>query len=196
MGRLRTALQTLAMLEMPPAGSRCSSSIADADHRRAGTTHFAQLRPTRFYDGAVTARSSCRRRDLPPLRVTPTAAKGVPGRSHRASNRIGNGVVDTKIINVEGRLPLVLYTAGLVESPATGTAEGLDRLQRSSERGRAEPDQDIEDLCKTSLTRSTPTQAVMISRALIARSAAHPGRDRICFKLESELSAVRARAGR
>jgi anti-sigma regulatory factor (Ser/Thr protein kinase) len=68
-------------------------------------------------------------------------------------------------------------------------SEGLERLQLAF--GEGAPDRDLEDLCKTSLDGVYSDAYRDDIAVLIAKLRRIPEENRVCFKLESELHAVR-----
>jgi anti-sigma regulatory factor (Ser/Thr protein kinase) len=102
---------------------------------------------------------------------------------------VGNGVVETEVIGVEDGSLFVLYTDGLVESRDRDISEGLDRLRDAF--GEGAPERDLEDLCKLSLDGVYADAKRDDIAVLIAKLRRIPEDHRICFELESELSAVR-----
>ena len=110
--------------------------------------HFATCAYA-VYDGVTGEIELAVAGHLPPLLVHPDGRNEYLEVTPCPPLGIGNGVVDTKVITVEDGSLFVLYTDGLVESRDRDISEGLDRLQAAF--GPGAPDQDLEDLCKTSL---------------------------------------------
>ena len=139
MGRLRTAIQTLAMLELPPGGVAAAARRAHADHRRARAA-LRDLRLRGLRRGHRRARAGRGR--------APAPAAGQPGRAQRADQRshalpaARRGHHDrrlgfeTRRFQIEDGSLLVLYTDGLVESRDRDIQEGLDWLQAAFGPGR------------------------------------------------------------
>jgi serine phosphatase RsbU (regulator of sigma subunit)/anti-sigma regulatory factor (Ser/Thr protein kinase) len=187
MGRLRTAIQTLAMLELPPAESllQLDELMLTIGEREP---HFATCAYA-VYDAVTGEIELAVAGHLPPLLVHPDGRNEYLEVTPCPPLGIGNGVVDTKVITVEDGSLFVLYTDGLVESRDRDISEGLDRLQ--SAFGPGAPDQDLEDLCKTSLDGVYSDAYRDDIAVLIAKLRRIPEDHRICFRLEPELSAVR-----
>ncbi|HEX3514162.1 MAG TPA: SpoIIE family protein phosphatase [Trebonia sp.] len=187
MGRLRTAIQTLAMLELPPAESllQLDELMQTIGEREP---HFATCAYA-VYDAVTGEIELAVAGHLPPLLVHPDGRNEYLEVTPCPPLGIGDGVVDTRIISVEDGSLFVLYTDGLVESRDRDISEGLDRLQ--SAFGPGAPDQDLEDLCKTSLDGVYSDAYRDDIAVLIAKLRRIPEDHRICFKLEPELSAVR-----
>src|SRR6202020_2354769 len=147
MGRLRTAIQTLAMLELPPAESllQLDELMLTIGEREP---HFATCAYA-VYDAVTGEIELAVAGHLPPLLVHPDGRNEYLEVPPSPPLGIGNGVVDTKVIGVEAGSLFVLYTDGLVESRDRDISDGLDRLKAAF--GEGAPEKDLEDLCKTAL---------------------------------------------
>jgi serine phosphatase RsbU (regulator of sigma subunit)/anti-sigma regulatory factor (Ser/Thr protein kinase) len=187
MGRLRTAIQTLAMLELPPAESllQLDELMQTIGEREP---HFATCAYA-VYDAVTGEIELAVAGHLPPLLVHPDGRNEYLEVIPCPPLGIGNGVVDTKVITVEDGSLFVLYTDGLVESRDRDISEGLDRLQ--SAFGAGAPDQDLEELCKTSLDGVYSDAYRDDIAVLIAKLRRIPEDHRVCFQLEPELPTVR-----
>jgi serine phosphatase RsbU (regulator of sigma subunit)/anti-sigma regulatory factor (Ser/Thr protein kinase) len=187
MGRLRTAIQTLAMLELPPA-----ESLQQLDElmRTLGERepHFATCAYA-VYDGVTGEIELSVAGHLPPLLVHPDGRNEYLEVTPSPPLGVGNGVVDTKVIGVEDGSLFVLYTDGLVESRDRDISEGLDRLKAAF--GEGAPESDLEDLCKTALDGVYSDAKRDDIAVLIAKLRRIPEDHRVCFQLEPEHSAVR-----
>jgi anti-sigma regulatory factor (Ser/Thr protein kinase) len=150
--------------------------------------HFATCAYA-VYDGVTGEIELAVAGHLPPLLVHPDGRNEYLEVIPCPPLGIGNGVVDTKVITVEDGSLFVLYTDGLVESRDRDISEGLDRLQAAF--GPGAPDQDLEDLCKTSLDGVYSDAYRDDIAVLIAKLRRIPEDHRICFRLEPELSSVR-----
>ena len=187
MGRLRTAIQTLAMLELPPAESlqQLDELMQNIGEREP---HFATCAYA-VYDGVTGEIELAVAGHLPPLLVHPDGRNEYLEVTPSPPLGIGNGTVETQVIGVEDGSLFVLYTDGLVESRDRDISDGLDRLR--SAFGPGAPEQDLEDLCKTSLDGVYADAKRDDIAVLIAKLRRIPEDNRICFQLEPELSAVR-----
>jgi serine phosphatase RsbU (regulator of sigma subunit)/anti-sigma regulatory factor (Ser/Thr protein kinase) len=187
MGRLRTAIQTLAMLELPPAESlqQLDELMQTIGEREP---HFATCAYA-VYDGVTGEIELATAGHLPPLLVHPDGSNEYLEATPSPPLGVGNGVVDTMVIPVEDGSLFVLYTDGLVESRDRDISEGLDRLR--SAFGPGAPEQDLEDLCKTSLDGVYSDAKRDDIAVLIAKLRRIPEENRCCFMLENELPAVR-----
>ncbi len=187
MGRLRTAIQTLAMLELPPAESlqQLDELMQTIGEREP---HFATCAYA-VYDGVTGEIELAVAGHVPPLLVHPDGSNEYLEVTPCPPLGIGNGVVDTIVIPVEDGSLFVLYTDGLVESRDRDISEGLDRL--ASAFGEGSPERDLEDLCKLSLDGVYADAKRDDIAVLIAKLRRIPEDHRICFQLEPELSSVR-----
>jgi anti-sigma regulatory factor (Ser/Thr protein kinase) len=187
MGRLRTAIQTLAMLELPPAESlqQLDELMQTIGEREP---HFATCAYA-VYDGVTGEIELASAGHLPPLLVHPDGRNEYLEVTPCPPLGIGDGVVDTKIITVEDGSLFVLYTDGLVESRDRDISEGLDRLQAAF--GEGAPEKDLEELCKLSLDGVYADAKRDDIAVLIAKLRRIPEENRVSFDLEFELSGVR-----
>jgi len=187
MGRLRTAIQTLAMLELPPAESlqQLDDLMQTIGEREP---HFATCAYA-VYDGVTGEIELAVAGHLPPLLVHPDGSNEYLEFNPSPPLGVGNGVVDTKIIPVEDGSLFVLYTDGLVESRDRDISDGLDRLQAAF--GEGAPERDLEDLCKLSLDGVYADAKRDDIAVLIAKLRRIPEDHRICFQLEPKPEAVR-----
>ena len=187
MGRLRTAIQTLAMLELPPAESlqQLDELMQTIGEREP---HFATCAYA-VYDAVTGEIELAVAGHLPPLLVHPDGRNEYLEVTPSPPLGIGNGVVDTQVHGVEDGSLFVLYTDGLVESRDRDIADGLDRLQAAF--GEGAPDKDLEDLCKTALDGVYSDAKRDDIAVLIAKLRRIPEDHRVCFPLESKLSVVR-----
>ncbi len=172
MGRLRTAIQTLAMLELPPAESlqqldELMKSIGERE------PHFATCAYA-VYDGVTGEIELAVAGHLPPLLVHPDGRNEYLEVNPCPPLGIGNGddVIETRVIGVEDGSLFVLYTDGLVESRDRDIQDGLDRLQ--SAFGEGAPEKDLEDLCKTALDGVYSDAKRDDIAVLIAKLQPHP----------------------
>jgi anti-sigma regulatory factor (Ser/Thr protein kinase) len=187
MGRLRTAIQTLAMLELPPADSlkQLDELMQDFGEREP---HFATCAYA-IYDAVTGEIELAVAGHLPPLLVHPDGRNEYLEVTPSPPLGIGDGIVETTRIPIEDGSLFVLYTDGLVESRDRDISEGLDRLQ--SAFGVGSPEKDLEELCKLSLDGVYADAKRDDIAVLIARLRRIPEDHRICIPLEPELSTVR-----
>jgi anti-sigma regulatory factor (Ser/Thr protein kinase) len=187
MGRLRTAIQTLAMLELPPAESlqQLDELMQNIGEREP---HFATCAYA-VYDGVTGEIELAVAGHLPPLLVHPDGRNEYLEVTPSPPLGIGNGVVETQVIGVADGSLFVLYTDGLVESRDRDISDGLERLQAAF--GEGAPEKDLEDLCKTALDGVYADAKRDDIAVLIAKLRRIPEDHRLCFQLEPELSSVR-----
>jgi serine phosphatase RsbU (regulator of sigma subunit)/anti-sigma regulatory factor (Ser/Thr protein kinase) len=187
MGRLRTAIQTLAMLELPPAESlqQLDDLMQTIGEREP---HFATCAYA-IYDAVTGEIELAVAGHLPPLLVRPDGSNEYLEVTPSPPLGVGDGFVDTKRIQIEDGSLFVLYTDGLVESRDRDISEGLDRLQVAF--GEGAPEKDLEDLCKTALDGVYSDAKRDDIAVLIARLRRIPEEYRICLPLEHDLSTVR-----
>ncbi|MCL2584488.1 MAG: SpoIIE family protein phosphatase [Streptosporangiales bacterium] len=193
MGRLRTAIQTLAMLELPPTESLqqldvLMQSIGERE------PHFATCAYA-VYDAVSGEMELAIAGHLPPLLVQPDGSSKMlevtPSPPLGASELVGDGQgeVHTQRFDVEDDSLLVLYTDGLVESRDRDITDGMDRLQESF--AKVSPKAPLEELCKTSLTDVyTDAQRDDIA-VLIAKLRRIPEENRCSWPVECDEAAVR-----
>jgi serine phosphatase RsbU (regulator of sigma subunit)/anti-sigma regulatory factor (Ser/Thr protein kinase) len=187
MGRLRTAIQTLAMLELPPAESlqQLDELMQTIGEREP---HFATCAYA-VYDAVTGECELAVAGHLPPLVIHPD------GRAEYLTVRpspplgVGNGVVETERFSLEDGSLFVLYTDGLVESKDRDISDGLDRLQNAF--GPGAPEADLEDLCKSSLDGVYSDAQRDDIAVLIARLRRIPEDQRECWPLEPDFQSVR-----
>ena len=193
MGRLRTAIQTLAMLELPPTESLqqldvLMQSIGERE------PHFATCAYA-VYDAVSGEIELAIAGHLPPLLVHPDGTSKMlevsPSPPLGASELAvdGQGEIHTQRFPVEDGSLLVLYTDGLVESKDRDITEGMDRLRDSF--ATVSPDAPLEDLCKTSLNELYADAQRDDIAVLIAKLRRIPEENRCCWGLESEETSVR-----
>jgi serine phosphatase RsbU (regulator of sigma subunit)/PAS domain-containing protein/anti-sigma regulatory factor (Ser/Thr protein kinase) len=142
MGRLRTAVKTLADLELPPDEimSHLSDIVGGLGEDSYATCLYA------LYDPTTGMCTIARAGHPPPAVVQPDGTAYFP----ELSPDPPLGAAEPPFETVEVKLPdeslLVLYTDGLVESPSREVDQGmaeLERLLRTADRG------DLERLCDT-----------------------------------------------
>ena len=188
MGRLRTAIQTLAMLELPPAESlqQLDELMQNIGEREP---HFATCAYA-VYDAVTGEIELAVAGHLPPLLVRPDGTNNyLEVTPSPPLGIIGDGIVETTRVQVEDGSLFVLYTDGLVESRDRDISEGLERLQAAF--GEGAPDKDLEDLCKTALDGVYSDAKRDDIAVLIAKLRRIPEDHRMEFTLEPDMSSVR-----
>ncbi|HEX3956357.1 MAG TPA: ATP-binding SpoIIE family protein phosphatase, partial [Trebonia sp.] len=188
MGRLRTAIQTLAMLELPPAESlqQLDELMQNIGEREP---HFATCAYA-VYDAVTGEIELAVAGHLPPLLVRPDGTNEyLEVAPSPPLGIIEDGIVETTRHQIEDGSLFVLYTDGLVESRDRDISEGLDRLQIAF--GEGAPEKDLEDLCKTALDGVYSDAKRDDIAVLIAKLRRIPEDHRMDFPLEPDLSSVR-----
>jgi anti-sigma regulatory factor (Ser/Thr protein kinase) len=147
MGRLRTAIHTLAMLELPPAESL--QQLDELMHTLGEREpHFATCAYA-VYDAVSGNCEVAVAGHLPPLLVHPDGTNELLDVPPAPPLGIGNGDVESRQFQVEDGSLFVLYTDGLVENKGQDISDGLARLQDIF--GPGSPTRPLEDLCKATL---------------------------------------------
>jgi anti-sigma regulatory factor (Ser/Thr protein kinase) len=188
MGRLRTAIQTLAMLELPPAESlqQLDELMQNIGEREP---HFATC-AYGVYDGVTGELELAVAGHLPPLLVHPDGTNEyLKVQPSPPLGIIEDEIVETTRHDIEDGSLFVLYTDGLVESRDRDISEGMERLQVAF--GEGAPESDLEDLCKTALDGVYSDAKRDDIAVLIAKLRRIPEDHRIDFPLEPDMSSVR-----
>jgi serine phosphatase RsbU (regulator of sigma subunit)/anti-sigma regulatory factor (Ser/Thr protein kinase) len=191
MGRLRTAIRTLAMLELPPAESLHQlNEIMEA--MGEVEPHFATCAYA-LYDAVSGTCEIASAGHLPPLLVSPDGKGRYLDVTPAPPLGVGDGMVSSETFEIDDGSVLVLYTDGLVESRGQDIDDGLARLQEGfNSDSAARP---VEDLCKGILAGAyADTQRDDIAVLMARLSRINPGHQKT-WTLPSELtSAGKARA--
>lgn len=187
MGRLRTAIQTLAMLELPPAESlqQLDELMQTLGEREP---HFATCAYA-VYDAVSGECELAVAGHLPPLVVHPDGRSELLTVTPSPPLGVGDGLVHTQRFTVEDGSLFVLYTDGLVESRDRDISDGLERLQNAFGPGSSQAP--LEDLCKTSLDGVYSDAQRDDIAVLIARLRRIPEDQRVCWTLVPEFLSVR-----
>ncbi|MER5537661.1 SpoIIE family protein phosphatase [Streptomyces mirabilis] len=163
MGRLRTAVRTLADMELPPhellthlddTVRRLSEEDADAPDQAPAAVGATCLYAV--YDPVTRRCTMARAGHPPPAIIDPQGRITFPDMPAGAPLGLGLGLVPFESVELElpeGTL-LALYTDGLVESRDDDIDVGLDRLGAAL----AGPGSSLEDLC-SHVIETLPTQA-------------------------------------
>ncbi len=191
MGRLRTAIQTLAMLELPPAESlqQLNELMQMLGVREP---HFATCAYA-VYDAVHGTCEVASAGHLPPLLVRPDGESQFLDVSPAPPLGIGEGIIHSRTFEIPDGSLLVLYTDGLVESRGSDIDDGLKRLQGVFGPGSAE--RPVDDLCKAILAGAYADHQRDDIALLIARLSRIDGSQQATWVLPGELtSAGEARA--
>ena len=187
MGRLRTAIRTLARLELPPAETL--QQLDELMHELGvREPHFA----TCVYAVFDAVSGNCEVASaghLPPLLVGPDSTREFLDVAPAPPLGIGSGPIQSKTFKIKDGSLLVLYTDGLVETRTSDIDEGLTRLREIFGPGAAE--RPLEELCKATLAGVyTDDQrddiAVLLARLRRLRPDQH-----VTWKLAAELTSAR-----
>ncbi|MFC5746762.1 ATP-binding SpoIIE family protein phosphatase [Actinomadura rugatobispora] len=191
MGRLRTAIHTLAALELPPAEAleRLDSLMRTLGEREP---HFATCAYV-VYDAVSGRCEVASAGHLPPLLAPPDADARFLDVPPAPPLGVGDGPVVTREFTVEDGTLLFLYTDGLVENRARDIDDGLARLRRTFARGAAA--RPLEDLCQATLDGVFDDQHRDDIAMLVARLRRIPADDHVSWELPADPAAVRRARG-
>ena len=187
MGRLRTAIRTLARLELPPAETL--QQLDELMHELGvREPHFATC-VYAVFDAVSGTCEVASAGHLPPLLVGPDSSREFLDVAPAPPLGIGSGPIQTKTFKIKDGSLLVLYTDGLVETRGADIDDGLARLRETFGPGAAE--RPLEELCKATLAGVyTDDQrddiAVLLARLRRLRPDQH-----VTWKLTAELTSAR-----
>jgi serine phosphatase RsbU (regulator of sigma subunit)/anti-sigma regulatory factor (Ser/Thr protein kinase) len=190
MGRLRTAIQTLAMLELPPAETlqQLNELMQELGVREP---HFATC-VYAVFDAVTGTCEVASAGHLPPLLVRPDGSNELLDVPQAPPLGVGSGLIQSRTLNVEDGSLLVLYTDGLVEKRSRDIDEGIGRLRDIFGPGSA--DEELEELCRATLAGVYADEHRDDIAVLMARLKKLPADRIVTWTLPSELtSASRAR---
>ena len=133
MGRLRTAIHTLAMLELPQAESL--QQLDELMHTLGEREpHFATCAYA-VYDAVSGDCEVAIAGHLPPLLVHPDGSNELLDVPPAPPLGIGDGEVNSRQFKIEDGSLFILYTDGLVENKGQDISDGLARRAASSAPG-------------------------------------------------------------
>jgi serine phosphatase RsbU (regulator of sigma subunit) len=191
MGQLRTAIQTLSMLELSPAESlqQLNELMRTLGAREP---HFATCSYA-VYDAVHGTCEVASAGHLPPLLVRPDGTSEFLDVSPAPPLGVGEGIIHSRTFEIEDGSLFVLYTDGLVESRDRDIDDGLNRLRGVfSPESAARP---VEELCKAVLAGAYADQQRDDIALLVARLSRIDGSQLAIWVLPGELtSAGEARA--
>jgi hypothetical protein len=178
MGRLRTAIHTLAMLELSPAETlqQLNELMGDLGAREP---HFATC-VYAVYDAVTGMLEVASAGHLPPLLVGPDGTNEFLSLTPAPPLGIGSGSVQSKFVPVTDGSLLVLYTDGLVENRTRDIDVGL-RL--------------LEDLCRATLAGVYSDQQRDDIALLMARLSRISADNHVSWTLPAELTSARRARG-
>jgi serine phosphatase RsbU (regulator of sigma subunit)/anti-sigma regulatory factor (Ser/Thr protein kinase) len=147
MGRLRTAIKTLTMLELPPAETL--QRLDDLMHEiGVFEPHFATC-VYAVYDSVDGTCEVASAGHLPPLLVRPDGTSEFLDVSPAPPLGIGASPIVSRTLPIEDGSLLVMYTDGLVERRTEDIDLGLERLRAVF--GPGSTDQSLDELCREAL---------------------------------------------
>jgi hypothetical protein len=187
MGRLRTAIHTLAMLELPPADSllQLDELMHTLGEREP---HFATCAYA-VYDAVSGECEVAVAGHLPPLLVHPDGSNELLDVPPAPPLGIGDGEVESRRFQMEDGSLFVLYTDGLVENKGQDISDGLARLRGIF--GPGSPTRPLEDLCKATLDGVYSDHQRDDIAVLIARLRRLPEDSYASWTLAPKLTSVR-----
>jgi serine phosphatase RsbU (regulator of sigma subunit)/anti-sigma regulatory factor (Ser/Thr protein kinase) len=191
MGRLRTAIHTLAMLELPPAESlqQLNELMQELGTREP---HFATC-VYAVFDAVAGTCEVASAGHLPPLLVRPDGTNELLDVSPAPPLGVGTGPIQSRTLPVEDGSLLVLYTDGLVEKRTQDIDVGLNRLRDIFTP--ATVDLPLEELCRATLAGVYADQQRDDIAVLIARLRSIPKDNIASWTLPSELTSARRARG-
>ncbi|WP_131742808.1 ATP-binding SpoIIE family protein phosphatase [Actinomadura roseirufa] len=191
MGRLRTAIHTLAGLELPPAEAleRLDSLMRTLGEREP---HFATCAYV-VYDAVSGRCEAASAGHLPPLLAPPGGEPRYLDVPPAPPLGVGDGPIVSREFTVEDGTLLFLYTDGLVENRARDIDDGLARLRRTFGSGAAA--RPLEELCQAALDGVYDDQHRDDIAMLVARLRRIPADHHATWELPAEPAAVRRARG-
>lgn len=192
MGRLRTALHTLANLELPPAEALhvLHELMIELGEQEP---HFATC-VYAVYDATTGTLEIASAGHLPPLLVSPDGANGyldVPPAPPLGV--AGGSAIESREFPVDDGSLFVIYTDGLVENRGRDIDDGLSRLQGIF--GEGSTSRPMEDLAKATLDGLYADHHRDDIAVLIARLRRLPEDRRASWTLPADPAAVRRARG-
>jgi serine phosphatase RsbU (regulator of sigma subunit)/anti-sigma regulatory factor (Ser/Thr protein kinase) len=187
MGRLRTAIKTLTMLELPPAETL---QRLDDLMQELGVLepHFATC-VYAIYDAVDGTCEVASAGHLPPLLVRPDGSNEFLDISPAPPLGIGGTAIASHTLTIEDGSLLLMYTDGLVEKRTEDIDRGLARLRTLF--GSGAPERTLDDLCRSALAGMYDDPQRDDVAFLLARLR-RIGRDRhVSWNLAPKLTAAR-----
>ncbi|MFE2425244.1 SpoIIE family protein phosphatase [Streptomyces sp. NPDC059373] len=191
MGRLRTAVRTLAGLDMAPDELLRRVNDLGDDLAQSRSEGWMATCVYAVYDPSTRRCAVARAGHLPPLLVCPGDQAEVRQLDVPAGVPLGVGGVEFESSEVEvpDGAVLVLYTDGLVEARGEDISEGIDRLVAVLRRFRA--DDSLEDTCDDLLASMAPGREPDDVALLMARLGSLPEGSTASWTFAADPSAVR-----
>jgi serine phosphatase RsbU (regulator of sigma subunit)/anti-sigma regulatory factor (Ser/Thr protein kinase) len=191
MGRLRTAIHTLAMLELPPAETlqQLNELMQELGVREP---HFATC-VYAIFDAVTGMCEVASAGHLPPLLVRPDGTNEFLDVMPAPPLGVGTGLIQSRTLTIQDGSLIVMYTDGLVEKRSRDIDEGLERLREIF--GPGSTDEPLEDLCRATLASVYGDEHRDDIAVLMARLRRIPPENVVSWTLPAELtSASRARS--
>ena len=186
MGRLRTAIHTLARLELPPAESL--QQLDELMHTLGEREpHFATCAYA-IFDAVSGNIEVAVAGHLPPLLVRPDGSNEYLDVAPAPPLGVGEGPIESRQFSVEDGSMFLLYTDGLVENRTRDIDDGLGRLQKIF--SESAPDRSLEDLCKAMLDGVYADYQRDDIAVLLARLSRIPADHHATWTLGRELTSV------
>ncbi|KOV56215.1 SpoIIE family protein phosphatase [Streptomyces sp. MMG1121] len=205
MGRLRTAVQTLAEMEMPPDELlahlddlvlRLSDEETAAGTAARATTGFIGATCLyAVYDPVTRRCAMARAGHPPPVVVAPDGHAGFPEIPAGPPLGLGGMAFEATEIELAENSLLGLYTDGLVEGPDHDMERGMARLVEVLARG----EQDLDTLCTSAVQQLVPVPQPDDIALLLTRTHALGAGQAVSWDVPTDPAAVgdlRARATR
>jgi serine phosphatase RsbU (regulator of sigma subunit) len=191
MGQLRTAIHTLATLELTPAESlqqlnELMTSLGDRE------PHFATCAYA-LYDAVTGTCEIASAGHLPPLLVRPDGGSEFLDAAPAPPLGVGEGPIQSRVYEIDDGSLLVLYTDGLVEDRHRDIDDGLSHLKGIF--GPGATSRSLDDLCRAAMAGVFAHHQRDDIAILIARLGRIAEDHHVSWTLPHELiSAGRARA--
>jgi len=186
MGRLRTAIHTLARLELPPAESlqQLDELMHSLGEREP---HFATCAYA-IFDAVSGTCEVAVAGHLPPLLVQPDGSNEYLDVAPAPPLGVGEGPIESRQFTVKDGSLFLLYTDGLVENRTRDIDDGLRRLQKIFRDSN--PGTPLEDLCKATLDGVYADHQRDDIAVLLARLSRIPAGHHATWVLGRELTSV------
>ncbi|MFI1096772.1 SpoIIE family protein phosphatase [Streptomyces sp. NPDC020917] len=195
MGRLRTAVRTLAGLDMAPDELLRRVNELGDDLARGQSEGWMATAVYAVYDPSTRRCTLAQAGHVPPVLVEPEPRPEDPGRCRARLLQLPTGVplgvggvrFESTELEVPDGAVLVLYTDGLVESRTSDITAGLERLRDTLCR----PLHSLEDACDELLATMEPGREPDDVALLMARLGGLPAGSTAAWTFPAEASAVR-----
>jgi serine phosphatase RsbU (regulator of sigma subunit) len=191
MGQLRTAIHTLAMLELTPTESleQLNELMTSLGEREP---HFATCAYA-LYDAVTGTCEVASAGHLPPLLVRPGGSSEFLDAAPAPPLGVGEGPIESRVYEIDDGSLLVLYTDGLVEDRNRDIDDGLSYLRGIF--GPGATSRSLDDLCRAVMAGVFAHHQRDDIALLIARLSRIAADHHVSWTLPHELvSAGRARA--